>query len=63
MWTVALIGVGNGFFSISLVGSLAQPNFDSSPSPKMHLLIGLDMDLMACTTQSNTYPVQAHMGF
>lgn len=64
VWTVALIDIGNGFFSISHVGSLAQPDFDSSPSTMMHLLIGLDMDLMAWTsTQSNTFPMQAHMGF
>lgn len=62
VWTVALIG--NGFFSISHVGSLAQPNFGSSPSTMMHLLIGLDMDLMACTsTQSNTLSHASPHGF
>lgn len=50
--------------SISHLRSLAQPNFDSSPSTMMHLLIGLDTDLMACTgTRFNTLARASPLGF
>lgn len=51
--------------SISRVRSLAQPNFDSSPSTTMlHLLIGLDMDLIVCTgTRFNTLSHASPLGF
>lgn len=50
--------------SISHLRSLAQPNFDSSPSTMIHLLIGLDTDLMACTgTRFNTLARASPLGF
>jgi len=50
--------------SIGRVRSLAQPNFDSSPSTTMHLLIGLDMDLMASTGRRiNTFAHASPLGF